>query len=100
MAILEAIPERWIVIAVVILITFLQLTANFYVMGPALGGWTTWKAQKILALLNTSLISLYINYYLACTTDPGHSPKEWVKHFMHILCPLLTMGIRNHLLLF
>lgn len=78
MAILEAIPEKWIVTAVVILITFLQLTANFYVMGPALGGWTTLKAQKILSPLNISLISLYINYYLACTTDPGNPPKDWV----------------------
>ncbi|KAG2211618.1 hypothetical protein INT47_008715 [Mucor saturninus] len=77
MAGLESIPEKLIVAFVVILISFLQLTTNFYVLGPALGGWTTLFAQKLLAPMNILLISLYVNYYLACTTDPGTIPEGW-----------------------
>jgi len=79
MAFLEAIPEKLIVAFVTVLITYLQTTANFYVLGPALGGWTSFRAQKILLPMNIFLISLYVNYYLACTTDPGHTPEGWVK---------------------
>lgn len=79
MAGLESIPEKLIVASVVLLISFLQLTANFYVLGPALGGWTTIFAQKLLAPMNILLISLYVNYYLACITDPGIIPEGWVK---------------------
>lgn len=78
MAILEAIPEKLIVAFVTILITYLQTTANFYILGPALGGWTSFRAQKILLPMNVFLVSLYVNYYLACTTDPGHTPEGWV----------------------
>lgn len=81
MAFLEAIPEKLIVAFVTILITYLQTTANFYVLGPALGGWTSFRAQKILLPMNVFLISLYVNYYLACTTDPGHTPEGWVNAF-------------------
>lgn len=79
MALLESVSEKLIVAFVVILISFLQLTTNFYVLGPALGGWTTWFAQKILAPMNILLISLYVNYCLACTTDPGSIPEGWVR---------------------
>lgn len=79
MAFLEAIPEKLIVAFVTVLITFLQSTANFYILGPALGGWTSFRAQKILLPMNILLISLYVNYYLACTTDPGHTPEGWVN---------------------
>lgn len=79
MAGLESIPEKLIVAFVVILITFLQLTANFYVLGPALGGWTSSFAQKILAPMNILLVSLYVNYYLACITNPGTIPEGWVN---------------------
>lgn len=78
MAILDAIPEKLIVAFVTIFITYLQGTANFYILGPALGGWTSFRAQKILLPLNISLISLYVNYYLACITDPGQTPEGWV----------------------
>lgn len=75
---LEAIPEKPIVAFVTILISYLQLTTNFYVLGPALGGWTTVFAQKLLAPMNILLVSLYVNYYLACTTEPGYVPEGWV----------------------
>ncbi|EPB87803.1 hypothetical protein HMPREF1544_05332 [Mucor circinelloides 1006PhL] len=81
MAILEAIPEKLIVAFVTILITYLQTTANFYILGPALGGWTSFRAQKILLPMNVSLVSLYVNYYLACTTDPGNTPEGWEPPF-------------------
>ncbi|OAD02964.1 hypothetical protein MUCCIDRAFT_142897 [Mucor lusitanicus CBS 277.49] len=81
MAFLEAIPEKLIVAFVTVLITFLQSTANFYILGPALGGWTSFRAQKILLPMNILLISLYVNYYLACTTDPGHTPEGWEPPF-------------------
>lgn len=81
MAILDAIPEKLIVAFVTIFITYLQGTANFYILGPALGGWTSFRAQKILLPLNISLISLYVNYYLACTTDPGQTPEGWEPPF-------------------
>lgn len=79
MAILEAIPEKLIVAFVVILITYLQTSTNFYILGPALGGWSTLHAQQILAPMNILLLSLYVNYYLACTTDPGSTPEGWVN---------------------
>lgn len=73
----ETVPERIIVIFVTLLVTYLQLTANF-VLGPALGGWSLFTF-KILAPMNVFLLSIYINYYLACTTDPGGIPKDWVN---------------------
>jgi palmitoyltransferase len=48
------------------------------VLGPALGGWSLFTF-KILAPMNVFLLSIYINYYLACTTDPGGIPKDWVN---------------------
>jgi palmitoyltransferase len=83
MSVLESIPERLIVAFVVILISFLQLTTNFYVLGPALGGWTTLFAQKILVPMNVLLVSIYVNYYFACTTEPGTTPEGWVKILSH-----------------
>lgn len=72
------IPEKLIVAFVVVLITYLQATTSFFILGPALGGWTSLLAQKILLPLNVTLISIYVNYYLACKTDPGHVPDNWV----------------------
>lgn len=72
------IPEKLIVAFVVVLITYLQATTSFFILGPALGGWTSLLAQKILFPLNVTLISIYVNYYLACKTDPGHVPDNWV----------------------
>ncbi|GAA5811468.1 hypothetical protein MFLAVUS_004905 [Mucor flavus] len=74
---IEAIPEKLIVAFVVVLISYLQLTTNFYVLGPAFGGWTTIFAQKLLAPMNILLVSLYVNYYLACITEPGSTPEGW-----------------------
>jgi palmitoyltransferase len=79
MAILEAIPEKLIVAFVTTFITYLQISTNFYILGPALGGWFTLRAQQILGPMNILLISLYVNYYLACTTDPGSTPEGWVN---------------------
>lgn len=76
---IEAIPEKLIVAFVVVLISYLQLTTNFYVLGPAFGGWTTIFAQKLLAPMNILLVSLYVNYYLACITEPGSTPEGWVN---------------------
>ncbi|CEG72880.1 hypothetical protein RMATCC62417_08362 [Rhizopus microsporus] len=72
-----SIPEKLIVTFVVILITYLQTTTSFVILGPALGGWTSLHAQKILLPLNIFIISIYYNYYLACKTDPGHVPQGW-----------------------
>ncbi|KAI8878687.1 zf-DHHC-domain-containing protein [Backusella circina FSU 941] len=74
---IETVPEKTIVIFVTLLISYLQLTANFGVLGPALGGWTFFTF-KVLAPMNLFLISIYVNYYLACTTDPGSIPEDWV----------------------
>jgi hypothetical protein len=82
---LESVSEKLIVAFVITLISFLQLTVNFYVLGPALGGWTSLFAQKILGPMNILLISLYVNYYLACTTDPGTIPEGWVRSLL-IVC--------------
>jgi palmitoyltransferase len=79
MSILEVVPERLIVVFVVLLITFLQLTVNFVIIGPALGGFTSTESLRVLAPLNILLLSIYVNYYLSCTTDPGHVPDEWVN---------------------
>ncbi|KAI8979273.1 DHHC palmitoyltransferase-domain-containing protein [Mycotypha africana] len=77
MSVLETIPEKYIVLFVTLFITFLQLTANFYILGPALGGWFSLRAQKVLSPLTISLVSLYVNYYLACKTSPGYVPEGW-----------------------
>ncbi|KAI8098373.1 DHHC palmitoyltransferase-domain-containing protein [Gilbertella persicaria] len=77
MMFIELIPERIIVGCVVVLITYLQLTTNFYILGPAFGGWTSLHTQKILAPMNLFLISLYVNYYFACTIKPGYTPEGW-----------------------
>ncbi|KAI8990247.1 DHHC palmitoyltransferase-domain-containing protein [Pilobolus umbonatus] len=77
MTVIDTIPEKIIVMSVVVFITYLQTTVNFYIVGPALGGWLTLLAQKSLAPMNITLISLYINYYLACITSPGHTPLNW-----------------------
>ncbi|KAI9473577.1 MAG: DHHC palmitoyltransferase-domain-containing protein, partial [Benjaminiella poitrasii] len=68
---------KYIVAFVTILITYLQSTTNFYILGPALGGWFSTRSLKILAPMNILLISIYVNYYLACTTSPGSVPEEW-----------------------
>ncbi|KAI7900666.1 DHHC palmitoyltransferase-domain-containing protein [Cokeromyces recurvatus] len=76
-AVLELVPEKYIVAFVTILITHLHLSINFYIMGPALGGLLSPRSLKILTPLNILLISIYINYYLACTTNPGNIPEGW-----------------------
>ncbi|OBZ88684.1 Palmitoyltransferase PFA4 [Choanephora cucurbitarum] len=77
MDVLESIPEQIVVAFVVCLISYLQLTTNFYVLGPALGGWFSLEAQKTLVPMNILLVSLYVNYYFACTTSPGYTPEGW-----------------------
>ncbi|KAI8375817.1 DHHC palmitoyltransferase-domain-containing protein [Blakeslea trispora] len=77
MTVFELVPERIVVGFVVCLISYLQLTTNFYILGPALGGWLSFEAQKILVPMNIFLVSLYVNYYYACTTAPGYTPEGW-----------------------
>ncbi|KAG1057180.1 hypothetical protein G6F46_007674 [Rhizopus delemar] len=88
------IPEKLIVAFVVVLITYLQATTSFFILGPALGGWTSLLAQKILLPLNVTLISIYVNYYLACKTDPGHVPDNWEPPSVILNSePFLHLGI-------
>ncbi|KAG1146617.1 hypothetical protein G6F37_010884 [Rhizopus arrhizus] len=88
------VPEKLIVAFVVVLITYLQATTSFFILGPALGGWTSLLAQKILFPLNVTLISIYVNYYLACKTDPGHVPDNWEPPSVILNSePFLHLGI-------
>ncbi|KAI8078093.1 uncharacterized protein B0P05DRAFT_544106 [Gilbertella persicaria] len=58
MMFIELIPERIIVGCVVVLIT------------P----------------MNLFLISLYVNYYFACTIKPGYTPEGWVSQISFFIC--------------
>ncbi|RCI06891.1 Palmitoyltransferase [Rhizopus stolonifer] len=71
------VPEKLIVAFVLSLITYLQTSTIFFILGPSLGGWTSSLAQKVLLPLHISLISIYVNYFLAWLSDPGHVPHNW-----------------------
>ncbi|KAL0076875.1 palmitoyltransferase PFA4 [Phycomyces blakesleeanus] len=68
---LESFPGRVVVAVVILLITFLAITARWIVLWPAYHD--TW----MLTPISVGLIFIYYNYYLACTTHPGKIPEGW-----------------------
>ncbi|KAI8393351.1 zf-DHHC-domain-containing protein [Radiomyces spectabilis] len=71
------VPGRWIVIGVTTLITFLAVTAQWFILLPFFAGMDSMLTAKTLIPLNIGLCMIYINYYLACTVDPGEVPATW-----------------------
>lgn len=73
---------------VLFLISFPGLTGQIFVVWPwfftsydwiPTGQFSEWfKVFSWLILFNVLLGGLYVNYYLACATDPGGVPHDWV----------------------
>jgi hypothetical protein len=63
---------------VLLLISTIAYSSQIFVFYSALGGWS-WSTAKVLVPLNILVAMVYYNYYLACTTDPGRVPFDWVS---------------------
>ncbi|RKP13996.1 DHHC palmitoyltransferase-domain-containing protein [Piptocephalis cylindrospora] len=62
---------------VCLLIAFIQLTSQYYVLVPAYGGFGSAETWRKLVPFNVFVGLIWWHYYLACNTDPGRVPKEW-----------------------
>jgi palmitoyltransferase len=63
----------WVFVTVtVLLITITPAIANVYVYDPWLSYHTERNYYLWLAPFNLSVLSIWINYYLACRTNPGY----------------------------
>ncbi|RGB25878.1 DHHC palmitoyltransferase-domain-containing protein [Rhizophagus diaphanus] len=67
---------RLFIIGVTLLISFLAYTSQIFVFWDFLGGLNI-ECLKILIPFNISVILIFWNYYLTCTTDPGRVPADW-----------------------
>ncbi|RIB03287.1 zf-DHHC-domain-containing protein [Gigaspora rosea] len=67
---------RLFIIGVSILIGFLAYTSQIFIFWDFLGGLNV-HCLTVLIPFNISVILIYWNYYLTCTTDPGRVPKDW-----------------------
>lgn len=75
----ESIPGIVYTGGVTVLIAFIALTSQFFIVIPFLGRWSSQSSLAILVPLNVIIILIYYNYYLAVTTDPGRIPVDWVS---------------------
>lgn len=62
---------------VCVLINFIHITSQYFVLIPAFGGFNV-GSIAILLPFNFLVILLWINYILAIKTDPGRVPTDWV----------------------
>ncbi|KAF0460717.1 zf-DHHC-domain-containing protein [Gigaspora margarita] len=67
---------RLFIIGVSILIGFLAYTSQIFIFWDFLGGLNV-HCLTVLIPFNISVILIYWNYFLTCTTDPGRVPKDW-----------------------
>ncbi|KAI9202668.1 DHHC palmitoyltransferase-domain-containing protein [Polychytrium aggregatum] len=74
---MSSIWDRLAVLAVIVLITFVPFTIEYFVFWPWLSFSSETKALLYLLPFNLSVLSIWTNYYLGCTTDPGKVPKEY-----------------------
>ncbi|RUP47109.1 hypothetical protein BC936DRAFT_146125 [Jimgerdemannia flammicorona] len=72
--------RRLFVVGVLTLITIITLSSQIMVFWPFLGG-ATLRTYLVLGPLNVFVILIYVNYYLATTTDPGAVPLHYVRAF-------------------
>jgi hypothetical protein len=66
-----------LVAAVSLLIAFLHLSSQLFVLLP----WMECSVNNALRLLIFNLLTamVYQSYYLACATDPGRVPSDYSK---------------------
>ncbi|KAG0004694.1 Palmitoyltransferase [Modicella reniformis] len=69
--------NRYIVVAVTLLITYIALTSQIFVFIPWLRTISLARTLQILVPFNIGVALIYWNYYLACTSDPGTPPAGW-----------------------
>jgi hypothetical protein len=79
------ISGRLFIGGVLLLISTIAYTSQIFVFYEPLGGWS-WSTAKVLVPLNILVAMVYYNYYLACATDPGRVPTDWVS-----LCGYVTI---------
>ena len=70
---------RWFIIGVTFLISFLAYTSQIFIFWNHLGGLNI-DCLKVLIPFNISVLLIFWNYYLTCTTDPGRVPEDWVGY--------------------
>ncbi|KAI8853755.1 DHHC palmitoyltransferase-domain-containing protein [Chytridium lagenaria] len=62
---------------VVFLVTFIPLTSQLFIFWP----WLSFRSQRdavwCLAPFNLAVLSIWVNYYLACTQTPVKSPQDY-----------------------
>jgi palmitoyltransferase len=75
---LTTLKSQGIILFVILTIAFLAYSSQFCILWSFLGGATLHTAL-ILIPFNILVILIYINYALACLTDPGTVPTNWVS---------------------
>ncbi|KAI8980399.1 DHHC palmitoyltransferase-domain-containing protein, partial [Pilobolus umbonatus] len=66
------------VVAVTLLMLFIILTSQLFVIWPFLNKTVNTQSLVILATLNFLALMIFLNYYLTCLTDPGTVPIRWM----------------------
>ncbi|CAG8550940.1 3858_t:CDS:2 [Ambispora gerdemannii] len=67
---------RLFVIGVILLICFIAYSSQIFIFWDYLGGLNV-ECLKVLGPFNFFVLSIFWNYYLTCTTDPGKVPIDW-----------------------
>lgn len=75
---LESIPGRVFVVGVILLISTIAYSSQYFIFIPALQDSFTLSTLHVLGPFNLCVLLIFYNYYLAVTTDPGLVPPQWV----------------------
>ncbi|KAI8086229.1 palmitoyltransferase PFA4 [Halteromyces radiatus] len=73
---LESIPGQVFVVGVILLISTIAYSSQYFIFIPALQE-STFSTFQVLAPFNLFVLMIFYNYYLAVTTDPGRVPPHW-----------------------
>ncbi|ORZ23641.1 DHHC palmitoyltransferase-domain-containing protein [Absidia repens] len=74
---LDSIPGQVFVVGVLLLISTIAYSSQYFIFIPALRDSLTLSAFQVLVPFNIFVLLIYYNYYLAVTTNPGKIPSNW-----------------------
>ncbi|KAJ3102121.1 Palmitoyltransferase [Phlyctochytrium planicorne] len=74
---MSALLGRLAVLFVVFLITYIPISSQIFIFYTWLSFRSEWNVYKWLGPFNVVVLSIWINYFLACTSDPGAVPPDY-----------------------
>ncbi|CAO3591480.1 unnamed protein product [Absidia cylindrospora] len=74
---LDSIPGQVFVVGVLLLISTIAYSSQYFIFIPALQDSLTLSGFQVLVPFNIFVLLIYYNYYLAVTTNPGKIPSNW-----------------------